>query len=507
MPIESDRGVQTNWNVPCSVPSAAALPVNAPVGVIIRTEDTGTSFQWNGTGWVPFAGGVGGENFAVRYVSKGGNDATGDGSFFNPFLTIQAALNSITDNAVGKPYVVYVGPGTFATSFTLKAFVVIEGAGPDSTTIAPAAANCLSADFAGAVSVTAGINHCNISTNLVADFSAIGNTGAAKVFFEHLQLQGLLTLTGAALPAANYALLNDICWTQFNAKATAISGMSNVDMFSVISQFGSLTISADDTAFRDLQGYNCFGFGTLTITWTGAAANANNALDVVFDNSPQANTSGGGGAGQPTVTGLGAIYTCVNGIKFTSVAANAAIQFNRFLGAGSVGVAGDVIGCDQGQNHVIVAAAGDITLILRKPTNGTRVKLKNQTAFNVVFDFQGLGTTGDPTYVGPFGYADMFFSSGTWMVQEQEQAGTGVLVNGVSALIPADISASSRPIAQASNLNGSAAIGVLVCLDADKVNGTKAGGGGFKVRSLTLAGAAVAGDQSSFNWTVFPGSA
>jgi hypothetical protein len=66
----------------------------------------------------------------TRYVSKIGNDSTGDGSPAKPFLTVNAALASITDNATNKRYKIIVGPGTYTeTPITLKAYVDLQGAG------------------------------------------------------------------------------------------------------------------------------------------------------------------------------------------------------------------------------------------------------------------------------------------------------------------------------------------------------------------------------------------
>src|SRR6267142_6656329 len=105
----------------------------------------------------------------VRYVDKGGNDATGDGSRTAPFLTVQkavtvcAALASIND-----PFAVRVSPGTYATTFKLAANVYIGGSGsgagsyngsPQSglTVIAPNFTQSLDASFAGATVQTTGI--------------------------------------------------------------------------------------------------------------------------------------------------------------------------------------------------------------------------------------------------------------------------------------------------------------------------------------------------------------
>jgi hypothetical protein len=55
----------------------------------------------------------------ARYVSKRGN-ASGDGSPANPYLTVQAAIDSIVDDAsAAPPYIVIVGPGTFTEAFSL----------------------------------------------------------------------------------------------------------------------------------------------------------------------------------------------------------------------------------------------------------------------------------------------------------------------------------------------------------------------------------------------------
>jgi hypothetical protein len=70
-------------------------------------------------------------------VAKSGGD----------FTTITAALNSITDNSAGNPYLIYVAPGVYTEQVTMKSYVDIEGAGEAATRITFTG----SSDFTGTV--------------------------------------------------------------------------------------------------------------------------------------------------------------------------------------------------------------------------------------------------------------------------------------------------------------------------------------------------------------------
>ena len=106
-------------------------------------------------------------------------------------------------------------------------------------------------------------------------------------------------------------------------------------------------------------------------------------------------------------------------------------------------------------------------------------------------------TAADASHIAP---TDLAGGAGRWMpVQADIQAGRGVLVNGVSAAIAANISPTSRIFVNRALKNASTAYGFLNVLDADRVTGTP---GSFIVRAHDATTAAVATDQSSFDWIV-----
>jgi hypothetical protein len=71
------------------------------------------------------------------HVSKVGNDATGNGSYARPYLTVKHAINSITDASENNYYTINVMSGEFIedNDFVLKDFISIKGVSSKSTII------------------------------------------------------------------------------------------------------------------------------------------------------------------------------------------------------------------------------------------------------------------------------------------------------------------------------------------------------------------------------------
>jgi hypothetical protein len=71
----------------------------------------------------------------TSYVAKNGNDIYGNGSFGNPYLSIQKAINSITNASNSNKYTILVKPGEYAEDLTLKPYVCLKGESKETTKV------------------------------------------------------------------------------------------------------------------------------------------------------------------------------------------------------------------------------------------------------------------------------------------------------------------------------------------------------------------------------------
>lgn len=123
-----------------SYSSFSVFPTVAPNGSLAVDLATGFVYEFNTTSntWSNIASPViGTPTVQTRYVTKSGNDSTGNGAIDAPFLTVGAAAASITDATVSKQYVIMVGPGTYSesNSWSPEVFKHILGDGMLSTII------------------------------------------------------------------------------------------------------------------------------------------------------------------------------------------------------------------------------------------------------------------------------------------------------------------------------------------------------------------------------------
>lgn len=75
------------------------------------------------------------KNTQLLYVSKAGSDANTGKAWYSSFLTIQAAINSITDASSTKKYVIKIAAGDYAENVIAKDYVFLVGVDTNATRI------------------------------------------------------------------------------------------------------------------------------------------------------------------------------------------------------------------------------------------------------------------------------------------------------------------------------------------------------------------------------------
>lgn len=282
-------------------------------------------------------------SFAVdqtRWVSKGGSDVTGTGTIDKPFLTIESALNSITDSAVNKPYCIFILPGFYVeTNIKLKPFVSLFGIGIDAVRVAVTdSLNMVTVDptagwnqALGRVSISNiyfrgsdnGVDSNNNPTGLSLDFGdltgatplsavidlnnvcVLGTThiggrpdgndfiegGANCVFWGGVSVQdanlsfvgsqlygGLSLVNSAATIQVNATLLSSYLYDYNGGSSVTLSGNSMIELYNTYSDAGVDFSITDGVLKVDASSYPN---STPTITGTGVVTKVSSARGFV----------------------------------------------------------------------------------------------------------------------------------------------------------------------------------------------------------------------------------
>lgn len=167
----------------------------------------------------------------TKYVSVGGSDAN-QGTLAKPYLTIAAAMASITDASPTKRYVIRVGAGNFVeSSIALKANVFIVGESDRSTRITGALS--LASDFTGGSDHRSGLVTCTMLSACNFDLAAV-TSGAGKIYCDNVLFNSTVT---------------------FNAYSAISQGFMNNCLF-----FGAYTQNGHNQTAR-----NCVWYSTITL--------------------------------------------------------------------------------------------------------------------------------------------------------------------------------------------------------------------------------------------------
>lgn len=230
-------------------------------------------------------------------VAKNGNDTTGNGSAATPFLTIGAAMTSITDSSPTKRYTIQVGTGDYPENLVLKANVFIVGASPIATRITGTTLNINDATWnVSTADNRSGFMDISVNATCTFDFTAQAGNDSGKLYFWNIRTAAAWTCT--ALGAVNQLVFHDSEFfgnTTFNGLTTFIlssmwqSGNIAVNSSSLAGIVAALTIvggatngniaatwTSQQPVTLTLQGINISAATTLTASGASCTVVANN---------------------------------------------------------------------------------------------------------------------------------------------------------------------------------------------------------------------------------------
>lgn len=198
----------------------------------------------------------------MKYVAKHGVDETADGSQEKPYLTISAALASITDATPTKRYVVRIAAGNYTeASLAIKANVFLIGENKESVRITGAVS--MASDFNQPAA-----NDCRSGASMLSFFSAADfnwqtvTSPAGKLYFNEVVFANTLSLYGHnnAIAQAHF----DSC-VVFGAMT--VSGI-NVAVYNNCVNFSNVTLNQHPgggmATILNASGGHCGGTVTLT---------------------------------------------------------------------------------------------------------------------------------------------------------------------------------------------------------------------------------------------------
>lgn len=243
----------------------------------------------------------------IVYVTKGGDDVTGNGTVIQPYLTIPHAMSTIIDASQAKPYSIQTGPGTFAEAFALKPWVFVAGDTSEQTIVTGAIT--LDPTFAGGALNIAGGSDIAVNGGLDADFVAAASTHGALQFtrcaFHSTTWNGGGT-AGADLDFCSFGV--DVVFDDMAIQSSSMQWPTNVTYTatgvglaasnSVGDTYNNLTLNGDAGDFSVLGTFGSTVSGIITLN--GAKTELSTDIQGQSTQVVQQN-----GAGLPTLRGSG----------------------------------------------------------------------------------------------------------------------------------------------------------------------------------------------------------
>lgn len=354
----------------------------------------------------------------VRYVAKNGDNSTGDGSLSAPYLTVQAAMASITDATSAKLYAIQVEAGDYSeTGFTLKPNVFVIGLGTRVTLIDCSDGFSLDAAWQTGGTKLGGIKACTFTTGTGGiDFDISGGSAAQTVFWIE---------EAALFPSGNFAIEGNANGANFNVSDAeiscssiiiesaqiigraarldanvAITGVSAVDSLLTAYNSDITTLSMLDTAGNATATLHSSFVGTITADGTNSTISA--TVDSIPVNA-QVTLTGGATITYLNSTGSGTITAWDNTLTFTPSAgfgtATSVDFWSRRVGD-SLQVRGSFVAGTLAASAAFISIPGSLTIDTAKIPAGITARcgegaLLNAAAGPTVF----IGASGSEWYM------------------------------------------------------------------------------------------------------------
>jgi hypothetical protein len=238
---DSTGGQYVGINAQAIVPSSYTLSLPTTSPTVSQTLRAGAITPTN-LEWITEGGAIAPAVSQTIYVTKYGDDITGDGSFDSPYASLVQAITTANSLASSfNPIAILMGPGIYVEDNSAGAIgittdgISIVGDSKSATTLIP---NTLTNDF---LLVNNTVNMSNLT------FLA----------------NGVSTATGISLAAGSFSTFSNVSIMNFQVGALCTGGVNAIYEFDNSLFFGNGTgISINDSA---VQCSNCLIFGSLTV--------------------------------------------------------------------------------------------------------------------------------------------------------------------------------------------------------------------------------------------------
>jgi len=239
------------------VHSAAGVPEKTETGSTEPTVLTGSGFPPTPP-----------SSSRMVYVTKGGNDITGDGTMNGPFATIPKAMTSIVDAAPTERYSIIVGPGDYMEGFSLKANVMVIGVNPIVVHIGSGEGFIDINDPTWSVS---GDNRSGfekvalVAATLAFDFTAQSSV-EGKLYFHNVRCNGTPVFT--AFNSINQVVIQNCMFFSGYTQTGMLIVLSNTDFVAG----GLITVNSSPLADTTVRATGGGSDGSLVSTYTSGTA-------------------------------------------------------------------------------------------------------------------------------------------------------------------------------------------------------------------------------------------